>query len=184
MPEYPLTDLSWRVSPVVGGPVLPSATNLTELTSWSNWDEVFSGTMRYETTFDRPTGCAASASLDLDLGDVREAAHVWLNGMDLGCVLISPYRFRLPAALLKERGNVLCVEVTSLGANRIRWICRTNQPWKRFAEENLCNYDYMPFDADKWDVQPCGLLGPVILCERESADATRGGAATVDRRGK
>ena len=163
----PLAGLVWRVTPVAGGPELPSATNLTALVSWSAWDERFAGTMRYETTFDRAD---ATASLDLDLGDVREAAHVWLNGMDLGAALLPPYRFRLPAGLLRTKGNALRVEVSSLGANRVRWICRTNQPWKYFADGNLYNYDYRAFDAHKWQVVPCGLLGPVALVQRETVE--------------
>ncbi len=156
---------AWRVTPVAGGPVLPPATNLTALVSWSAWDSAFSGTMRYETTFDAPA--AAAAVCDLDLGDVREAAHLWLNGHDLGCRLVKPYRFKLPAGLLKAKGNTLAIEATSLGANRMRWIFRTNQPWKTFGEKNLYNYDYKAFNPAIWKVKPCGLLGPLTLVARE-----------------
>ena len=162
-PVLPLACASWRVTPVAGGPALPPVTNLVQLASWSKWDEAFAGTMRYETTFDAPG--AVDRAWELDLGDVREAARVWLNGQNLGCCLVPPYRVRIPAGILRAKGNDLVVEATSLGANRVRHIYRTNGVWKKFADYNFYNYDYKKFNADKWPVRSCGLLGPLSLRE-------------------
>ena len=150
----------WTVRPLAGGPVLPPATNLTGLVSWTQWDDAFSGTMLYEATFDcRDEGTAA----ELDLGDVREIARVRVNGRDLGCRLLAPYRFRIPAGVLKSKDNRLEVEVTNLGANRLRWNDLNHVNWKYFTDINMVDYDYKPLDAAKWQVLPSGLLGPVTL---------------------
>jgi hypothetical protein len=69
----------------------------------------------------------------LDLGDVREAARVLLNGREAGVLLWPLYRLRIEG-LLREGENELVVEVTNTLANR--------------------------FDGEP---RPSGLLGPVAL---------------------
>ena len=149
----------WRLAPVCGGPTLPSATNLASLVAWSTFDPAFCGTMRYTTTFDAP----ASGAMQIDLGDVRESARVRLNGVDLGCRILSPFTFDVPAGTLKSHGNELEVEVTSLGANRIRWNDLNGVKWKYFTDINIVTSDYKKFDASTWPVRMNGLLGPVTL---------------------
>ena len=162
----PLAVTQWTLTPVCGGPALPPATNLTTLVSWSSWDDAFSGTMRYEARFDAADAAAARC---LDLGEVHEIARVRLNGRDLGVRFMPPYAFDLPPGLLKATGNALEVEVTSLGANRVRWNDRTGVNWKYFTDANMLSSDYRRLDASKWAVVPCGLLGPVTV--RSDADA-------------
>ena len=149
----------WCLTPVCGGPALPPATNLTSLVAWSTFDPAFCGTMRYATTFDAP----AHAVTQIDLGDVRESARVRLNGVDLGCRILPPYTFDIPAGTLKPRANELEVEVTSLGANRIRWNDLNGVNWKYFTDINIVTIDYKKFDASTWPVRTNGLLGPVAL---------------------
>lgn len=149
----------WRLTPVCGGPALPPATNLTSLVAWSTFDPAFCGTMRYATTFDAP----ASGATQLDLGDVRESARVRLNGVDLGCRILPPYTFDIPAGIIKPHGNELEIEVTSLGANRIRWNDLNGVEWKYFTDINIVTSDYKKFDASTWPVRENGLLGPVTL---------------------
>lgn len=153
----------WKVTPLAGGPKLPPATNLISLVSWTSWDDAFSGTMLYETSFDS-AGCDAGA---LDLGAVHEIARVRLNGRDLGCRIMPPYRFAIPAGCLKAKANRLEIEVTNLGANRLRWNDRNGVKWKYFTDINMVEYDYRPMDASKWSVLPSGLLGPVTLAPLE-----------------
>ena len=147
----------WTVTALAGGPTLPPTTNIAALVSWTAWDESFSGTMRYETTFDSEGRVAGS----LDLGEVHEVARVRLNGRDLGCRIMPPYRFALTE--LKPKANRLEVEVTNLGANRLRWNDLNGVRWKYFTDINMVGYDYRPLDASKWAVLPSGLLGPVTL---------------------
>ena len=114
--------------------------------------------MRYTCTFDAPR-----KATEIDLGEVHEIARVRLNGRDLGCRLMAPYRFRIPQGTLKEAGNRLEVEVTNLGANRLRWNDLNGVRWKYFTDINMVGYDYRPLDASKWPVLPSGLLGPVRI---------------------
>ena len=157
----PLRVATWTVEPVCGGPALPPPTNLTALASWTAWDDAFSGTMRYSCRFD-------GAARRIDLGDVREMARVRVNGRDLGVRFMKPYTFDVPAGIALKADNVLEVEVTSLGANRIRWNDRTGVTWKYFTDINIIGIGYTGLlDASGWDVVPCGLLGPVRLVADE-----------------
>ena len=149
----------WCLTPICGGPTLSPATNLASLVAWSTFDPAFCGTMRYTTTFDAP----AYAVTQLDLGDVRESARVRLNGVDLGCRILPPYTFDIPAGTLKPHANELEVEVTSVGANRIRWNDLNGVKWKYFTDINIVTIDYKKFDASTWPVRENGLLGPVTL---------------------
>ena len=91
----------------------------------------------------------------LDLGSVKEIAHVFLNGKDLGMLWKPPFRVDVTAALKPGR-NRLEVRVTNLWPNRLigdaalpenqRHTWSTFQPYK--AEDPLL---------------PSGLLGPVTL---------------------
>ena len=163
--KKPLADVDgeWKVEPLCGGPAMPEPRTVTELAGWQAWDDAFSGTMKYSTSFDAP-GASAIPAADhriLDLGDVREIARVKLNGIDLGVRFMKPYAFGIPAGLLREKGNRLEIEATSLGANRIRWNDRNKVYWKYFADTNMVDIDYKKFDASGWPVRECGLLGPV-----------------------
>ena len=151
----------WHVEPVCGGPALPAPRKLDALVGWETFDDAFSGTMLYRTTFDMPNARPSS----LSLGDVREIARVRLNGRDLGVKFMPPYDFAIPAGVLGEKGNVLEVEVTNLGANRLRWNDLNGVDWKYFSDINMVGMDYKPLDASKWKPLKSGLLGPVaVVC--------------------
>ena len=151
----------WHVEPVCGGPALPAPRKLDALVGWETFDDAFSGTMLYKTTFDMPNARPSS----LSLGDVREIARVRLNGRDLGVKFMPPYDFAIPAGVVGEKGNVLEVEVTNLGANRLRWNDLNGVDWKYFSDINMVGLDYKPLDASKWKPLKSGLLGPVaVVC--------------------
>ena len=151
----------WHVEPVCGGPALPAPRKLDALVGWETFDDAFSGTMLYKTTFDMPNARPSS----LSLGDVREIARVRLNGRDLGVKFMPPYDFAIPAGVLGEKGNVIEVEVTNLGANRLRWNDLNGVDWKYFSDINMVGLDYKPLDASKWKPLKSGLLGPVaVVC--------------------
>ena len=149
----------WHVEPICGGPALPAPRKLDALVGWETFDDAFSGTMLYKTTFDMPNARPSS----LSLGDVREIARVRLNGRDLGVKFMPPYDFAIPAGVLGEKGNVLEVEVTNLGANRLRWNDLNGVDWKYFSDINMVGLDYKPLDASKWKPLKSGLLGPVAV---------------------
>jgi hypothetical protein len=155
---------SWQVTATRGGPELPAAFTTGGLASWTaqggEWER-FGGTARYETEFTLP----ADAKVDdwlLDLGDVRETARVFVNGVETDLIWSLPARTKI-GTFLKPGKNTLSLEVTSTAANRIRDLDQRKVPWKNFYEINFVNIAYKPFDATTWALQPCGLLGPVTL---------------------
>jgi hypothetical protein len=153
----------WALSFLAGGPKLPDAIQTSELKSWTELGDEetqrFGGTARYRIEFETPQ--ASADEWVLDLGDVREAARVRLNGKQIAPALSLPFRVRLGP--LEQRRNVLEIDVTNLGANRIRDMDRRGVKWRLMKEIDIVNIQYQPFDASQWDIAPSGLLGPVIL---------------------
>ena len=159
----------WTLVPVVGGPTVPSARKMEKLSSWSlnedGSENSFCGTMRYSCSFDYHG--SGGDIVEFDLGDVRQSARVKINGKDVGFAIMPPYRVTVPASLLIAKGNILEVEVTSTGANRIRHNDRTGVKWKYFRDANVVAYGYKgQLNATNWPLADCGLLGPVTYCDR------------------
>lgn len=73
-----------------------------------------SGTARYRTEVDLPTGVVDAV---LDLGEVGEAATVFWNGRRLGSRLWAPFRLPVPRELLRAGTNVVEVGVSNSPAN-------------------------------------------------------------------
>jgi len=155
----------WELTFLNGKPKLPAAAQLTGLTSWTSLPDsagYFSGKARYRITFDLPGSATNYANASLDLGDVREVAHVKLNGKDLGVAWHIP--FILPVGnALKAKDNVLEIEVTNLSANYMRLRDQQQPDWKKFYDINIVDITYKKFDATRWQPMPSGLLGPVKL---------------------
>lgn len=153
---------NWELTFEKGGPQLPPNASLTDLKSWTTLSpeaEAFSGTATYNLSFNAPNQITENWSLDL--GDVRESAQVWLNGVFVGTAWANP--FSLAIGKLKKGKNQLTIKVTNLGANRIRNMELKGEEWKIFYEINMVDKDYKKFDATKWEPTPSGLLGPVTL---------------------
>jgi len=151
----------WRVRFVEGGPRLPAGYNTRRLESWTARGgdaEAFAGTARYSLRFENSS---TAGSWLLDLGEVRDSARVRLNGKDVETLITPPYRIQ--TGPLKPAGNLLEVDVTSVGANRIRDMDLRKIPWRVFYDINVVNTKYQPFDASVWPIRPAGLLGPVRL---------------------
>ncbi|MBQ4590457.1 MAG: glycosyl transferase family 2 [Clostridia bacterium] len=74
----------------------------------------FSGRIRYTCTFDRPADVCG-----IDLGEVGQTSHLWLNGEDLGVRVCPPYRYDLSKAL-RDGSNELVIEVSNTLANAVR----------------------------------------------------------------
>lgn len=157
---------TWRVTFLSGEGDLPPAYETNVLASWTDRGgaaEQFAGTALYRLHFDAPP--EGGPNWLLDLGDVRSAARVRLNGDRLDTPIGPAFRIRLPE--LRPTGNVLEVEVTNLAANRIRHFDRTGVAWKVFGDINFVDRDYRPFDASGWPLEASGLLGPVRLVALE-----------------
>ncbi len=160
----------WTLEPVAGGPEpWPAARTMSTLSNWAvnedGSENPFSGTMRYRARFDAPH---LDAQI-LDLGRVHQSARAVINGVDLGKAIMAPYELRVPPGVLKAKDNVLELEITSVSANRIRWMDKNKIPWRTFHDINFASYSEgkwkgsWPFDAAKWPLTVNGLLGPVTL---------------------
>lgn len=156
----------WRLAPVCGGPEGSfKPRTMEKLVSWARNEDgsecAFSGTVRYETTFNL-SGAAGRPAV-LQLGKVRESARVFVNGRETGVSYLEPKCVEIPAGLLKDGENTLAVEVTSTGANRIRDLDKRGVKWKIFNDLNMVDYYYKKFDASRWPLAEYGLFGPVRL---------------------
>ncbi|MFD2942504.1 glycosyl hydrolase [Flavobacterium notoginsengisoli] len=152
----------WKITFDKGGPKLPSPATISNLESWTKLSpeaEAFSGSATYTLEFDNPN--TKTESWNLNLGDVRESAKVWLNDQYVGTAWSVPYQ--LNVGKLKSGKNILKVQVTNLSANRIRDKELKGEEWKIFYEINMVDKDYKKFDATKWSPMPSGLLGPVTI---------------------
>ena len=166
----------WTLTPVCGGPVLPPARTMENLSTWSRnadgSENPFSGTMRYSATFDLPSPPPPSSSTCLlDLGRVEQSARVRINGKDVGFAIMAPYRVRFDASVLKAGENTLEVEVTSVGQNRLRQLGKDGVKWAYFEDVNMIDYRYLGkpgavergFDTATLPLCDCGLFGPVTI---------------------
>ncbi|MCD6354789.1 MAG: hypothetical protein J7L95_04490, partial [Prolixibacteraceae bacterium] len=162
-PDFMKIELNgrWKVEFIKGGPVYPGNFELTKLKSWTAVgdpeNQRFAGTARYTLEFD----WNGKSSGFLDLGDVKDCAHVYLNKKDFG-TLQGPC-FSVFVDNLKQGINRLQIEVTNVAANRIRDLDRRGVEWRKFYDINFVTIDYEPFDASGWKIRDAGLLGPVQL---------------------
>jgi hypothetical protein len=163
----------WNVAfdPAWGG---PTNAEFPELISWTQRPEegikFYSGTATYRETFDLsdPAGSAKDTGrktkrLFLDLGNVKEAAEVRLNGKKLGILWCFPWRVDITKSV-EPTGNVLEIDVVNLWANRV--IGDLGQPKeKRFTK----THEAFRFDMLTKNTTPInsGLLGPVTLQQEE-----------------
>jgi hypothetical protein len=159
----------WKLEFLEGGPSIPSASEITKLVSWTEYNDAsakdFSGTAKYSVTFTRPKEKADVWKLDL--GRVCESATVILNGKDLGSLIGPDFQIILGKKQLKKK-NTLEIKVSNLMANRIAYMDRNNIPWKKFYNINFAakfrqNTKDGIFDASSWQPRESGLLGPVTI---------------------
>ena len=152
----------WRIAFMNGGPAYPGNLQTDELLSWTKMGDMetrrFAGTVRYQTEFNWKSNSECGI---LDLGTVKDCAHVNLNGKSIGTLLGPTYKIRVDN--LVQGKNILQVEVTNVAANRIRDMDINGVEWRRFYDINLVNIDYKPFDASGWEIRDAGLMGPVTL---------------------
>ncbi|MBN2448810.1 MAG: hypothetical protein JXR77_00390 [Lentisphaeria bacterium] len=135
---------------------LPRAFSCDRPEPWHLRDDGFAGMASYETGFAWEGGSAR-----LELGEVHASAEVFLDGLSRGIV------FQTPAHLLLEDlppgRHTLRLEVVSTAANAVRRLDREGVAWKRFEDVNMIGAGGRPLDASRWQVEPAGLAGPVLL---------------------
>lgn len=183
-----LMDLSkdWTVTSFTGKNAPDAPRIFRVLTGWHMSDDerlrYFAGRAMYEKTVDLgnvPGPC------ELDLGDVREIANVWVDGTFLGCVWEAPYRVKMPAS---AKTVVLRVEVVNTWPNRLIGdaVARKNgtaEPEGRFGVPQWVLDDKPDsgtgiFTWMNWmkgwtaddSPRPAGLLGPVVILSDETQE--------------
>ena len=132
---------------------------------------IFSGSATYKTTF-HMEGIDHQLTYRLDLGQVGDAAAVYLNGHKVGASVFPPFVFNIEG-LLRERDNYLVIEVANTWLNQL--IGESNKPYdQQRTRSNLGSGDLedgsRPWSS--YNPLPSGLMGPVKLkvCERIKID--------------
>jgi len=102
----------------------PEKVDFETLVDWTTRPEegirYYSGIATYSKIFDLPKSSSPlkESELYLNLGMVKNMAHVRLNGKDLGVVWTSPWQVNISDAV-KKKGNKLEIDVANLWANRL-----------------------------------------------------------------
>ena len=139
--------------------------SLDALQGWEQLDDdsvrVTMGTGVYTTTV-RLNRRQARRNWQIDLGDVRESARVYINNVYVGCAWAVP--FVLDCRHLLHRGtNDIRIEVTNLPANRIADLDRKGVKWRKFKEINVVDIHYQRTSYADWQPVPSGLCSEVKL---------------------
>lgn len=139
------------------------------LKSWTEAEEegirYFSGTATYSNTIQLPPDrFETHRSFVLDLGTVRNIAHVRVNDRDIKILWKKPFRVDISDAL-RPGENHLEIEVTNLWPNRLIGD-QLLPPDRRYTRTNVRAY------TKASPVLPSGLLGPVVLYVTENRTLT------------
>ena len=101
----------------------------------------------------------------LYIPDVRESAHVYVNGHDAGVIFAAPFMLDI-SRFLKRGRNTIVIDVTSLAANRVAAMDRRGEKWRIFKDANIANLKGGKIsDYSHWDTMPCGLGPRVFLLQ-------------------
>jgi hypothetical protein len=156
----------WTLSFIDETPKVGKSFRLNRLQTWETLDDdsvkVTMGTGVYTTKFkmsklEDPTG-----PWQIDLGDVRESARIYINGQFIGCAWSVPFILDTEGTL-KEGDNELRIEVTNLPANRIADLDRRGVQWRKMEEINVVDINYKKTLYDQWQPMPSGLNSQVRL---------------------
>lgn len=133
-----------------------------KLFDWSKSDNerirYFSGHAHYTTTFTMKKQDMKHATWWLRLSGLKDIAHIWLNGEDVGIVWAEPYQVELGTHLRKGK-NILEIEVVNTWHNALRG-----------ADEGKAPYDGIWSNAKYRtkgnDLLPAGLLQTPLLIKQ------------------
>lgn len=155
----------WELSFIEEAPKVNKVFHLEKPKTWETLDDdsakITMGTGVYTTTFYLKKKQALQ-HWQIDLGDVRESARVYINGEFIGCAWAVPYILDCHNTLKKGK-NELRIEVTNLPANRIAETDRRKIPWRKMKEINVVDINYQKTDYSQWEPVPSGLNSDVKL---------------------
>ena len=165
--EYPLNG-PWQLSFTEEAPRVLQSFTLDKLQTWETLNDdsvkVTMGTGIYATRLKLMQRDLKDAqSWQIDLGDVRESARVYINGQFVGCAWSVPYVLDFKGNILKPGMNDIRIEVTNLPANRIADLDRRGVKWRKMEEINVVDINYKKTTYDKWEPVTSGLNSEVKL---------------------
>ena len=154
----------WTLSFLDESPRVSETFRLDTPKTWESLSDsaaVTMGTGVYTTTF-KLSARQARKHWQIDLGDVRESARVYINGQFIGCAWSVPFILDCRNTLRKGK-NELRIEVTNLPANRIADLDRKGVKWRKMEEINVVDINYKKTTYDSWSPVPSGLNSKVKL---------------------
>lgn len=161
-----ITEGKWSLSFTEEVPKVKQRYKLNRLQTWENLGDsaaVTMGTGVYTTSF-KLSAEDSRRNWQIDLGDVRESARVYINDIYVGCAWAVPFVLDCKNALRKGR-NTIHIEVTNLPANRIADMERRGIKWRKMKEINMVDINYKKTTYENWAPVASGLNGSVILRE-------------------
>lgn len=160
-------DGPWKLSFTEEAPKVNQTFTLTKPQVWNTLDndsaKVTMGTGVY-TTHMKLSKKDLAGRWQIDLGDVRESARVYINGHYIGCAWCIPFVLDCKNAL-KAGDNEIRIEVTNLPANRIADYDRRGIKWRKMEEINVVDINYKRTTYDAWESVPSGLNSEVRLLQ-------------------
>lgn len=143
---------------------MPAQIKTRRLRSWTEIGDdnakKFCGVARYSANFkvDDP-----SEKYVIDLGNIRDAARVKINGTNIGSVWCVPFRLEIPDGVLKD-SNTIEIEVTNNSFNRAKSVAEKNPDWNK--GNNIIDITYTPYDIRKEPLEDAGLLEEIRLIKQ------------------
>jgi hypothetical protein len=134
----------------------------TELFDWTSDPNVmyYSGTAKYQTTFEFPMIDFENQKYCLHLGELHEIAEIMVNDISIGTIWTGIPEIDISKAL-KTGPNYLEIKVTNLLINKIIGYEQAGIKW--CSDYYFVNIDYKPFDVAKMTPYPSGLIGPLSI---------------------
>ena len=168
--EVPLNG-PWTLTFTEEKPRVEQTFNLTKPQTWETLDndsaKVTMGTGIYATSLKlTKKDLKQTSKWQIDLGDVRESARVYINGQFIGCAWSVPFTLDCKNTLKAGR-NEIRIEVTNLPANRIADYDRRGIKWRKMEEINVVDINYKKTTYEDWEPLPSGLNSGVKLIRRQ-----------------
>lgn len=176
--DFTVTDIplkgSWTLAfnnaLLADGTTFTNSYVLDNLKTWEGIDAntaQLMGTGSYETTITLTEDQIKTADrFELNLGDVRESAKVYINDEYIGTAWSVPFRLDC-GKTLKAGSNTIRIEVTNLPANRIRQLDKNGTVWRIFDDINfsvISSAEGTTKDSfASWNLVPSGLSSTVTL---------------------
>ena len=161
----------WTLSFIEEAPKVNRTFILDRVQTWNTLDDdsvkVTMGTGVYTTHLKLTENDMRNVNgWEIDLGDVRESARVYINGLFIGCAWAAPFVLDCKQTL-RQGDNEIIIEVTNLPANRIANLDRKGVKWRKMEEINVVDINYKKTTYSDWETMPSGLNSGVKLVEKK-----------------